>query len=338
MESLGNRIALATISAAAAALALPAGAAALNVYAAASLRDALPALQKGPKYNFAGSNQLQLQIERGAPADLFLSASPKEAQALYRAGRCERPQTFATNRLVILVREGDPSRVRLDLRAAQRRPAALGGQRPACRSATTRGRLLARLRPDADPADEHGRLRAANVGRSLTQGGASVGAMPASSTRPTRVPPAIASTRWRCRAARSRRCATWAASCAARAPTRRERAALLGTSCAAAARPRPCSSATGSGCRRVGDRPARPCTALALGVASSRSSRSRSSRCSSRRRSSDVPGLLGARRRAGRDLGDGRDEPDRQRSDPRPRHAGRVASWRRGASAGARSC
>ena len=63
----------------------------LTVYAASSLRDALPALDDGARYDFGGSNKLQLQIERGAPADLFLSASPKEAQALYRAGRCERP-------------------------------------------------------------------------------------------------------------------------------------------------------------------------------------------------------------------------------------------------------
>ena len=62
-------------------------------------------------YSFGGSNTLQLQIERGAPADLFLSAQPKEAQALYREGRCQRPVTFATNKLVLIVREGDPKRI-----------------------------------------------------------------------------------------------------------------------------------------------------------------------------------------------------------------------------------
>ena len=116
-----------TIAAAAAVLvavlAVPATAAALNVYAAASLREALPALDRSPSYNFAGSNQLQLQIERGGPADLFLSASPEEAQALFRAGRCERPQTFATNRLVIMVPSGNPGGVRsaYSLRSGRRR-------------------------------------------------------------------------------------------------------------------------------------------------------------------------------------------------------------------------
>ena len=63
-------------------LAVPAGAQALTVYAAASLRDAFPKIDGAPTYSFLGSNQLQAQIERGAPADVFASASPNEA------GRC----------------------------------------------------------------------------------------------------------------------------------------------------------------------------------------------------------------------------------------------------------
>src|SRR5688572_19177325 len=95
------------------ALALPTMAhAAPTVYAAASLRQAFPVIAPGPTYSFAGSNTLQLQIQRGAPADVFASASPQEAQALFRAGRCARPVTFATNALAILVPEGNPGRVR----------------------------------------------------------------------------------------------------------------------------------------------------------------------------------------------------------------------------------
>ncbi|MEI2703340.1 MAG: molybdate ABC transporter substrate-binding protein [Baekduia sp.] len=97
------------------ALALAAGAApasAFDVYAATSLREALPALDKRPSYNFAGSNTLQLQIERGAPADLFLSASPQEAQSLYKGGRCTRPVTFATNRIVLIVPKGNPAGIK----------------------------------------------------------------------------------------------------------------------------------------------------------------------------------------------------------------------------------
>jgi len=96
------------------ALLVPAAAAqALNVYAAASLREALPRIAPA-RFNFAGSNQLQLQIERGAPADVFASAEPTEARALFRQGRCTRPVTFATNRLVLVV----PSRNRAGIRSA----------------------------------------------------------------------------------------------------------------------------------------------------------------------------------------------------------------------------
>src|SRR5512146_927998 len=93
------------------ALAAPAPARALDVYAATSLTDVLPRIQHDASYSFGGSNTLQLQIERGAPADLFLSAEPKEAQALYHEGRCRRPVTFATNRIVLIVRQGDPSNI-----------------------------------------------------------------------------------------------------------------------------------------------------------------------------------------------------------------------------------
>src|SRR5215212_8427821 len=69
---------------------------ALNVYAATSLTNAFPALDKGPAYSFGGSSTLKVQIERGAPADVFASASPGEAQALFKEGLCTRPVTFAT--------------------------------------------------------------------------------------------------------------------------------------------------------------------------------------------------------------------------------------------------
>jgi molybdate transport system substrate-binding protein len=100
------------LAVAAVALAAPASASALNVYAATSLANVMPEIKRDASYSFGGSNALQLQIERGAPADLFLSAEPNEAQALYREGRCERPITFATNALVLIVRQGDPKRIR----------------------------------------------------------------------------------------------------------------------------------------------------------------------------------------------------------------------------------
>jgi molybdate transport system substrate-binding protein len=97
--------------AASVALAAPAAAAAVNVYAATSLTNVFPALDKSPRYSFGGSNTLQLQIERGAPADVFASASPQEAQTLFHEGRCTRPVTFAINRLVLLIPNGNPGKV-----------------------------------------------------------------------------------------------------------------------------------------------------------------------------------------------------------------------------------
>ena len=104
-------------------LAVPAGAQALTVYAAASLRDAFPKIDGAPTYSFLGSNQLQAQIERGAPADVFASASPNEAGALFRAGLCTRPVTFATNVVVLITPRGNPSQVRsvYSLRTGSRR-------------------------------------------------------------------------------------------------------------------------------------------------------------------------------------------------------------------------
>lgn len=104
-------------------LAAPAAASALNVYAASSLRDVFTQVDGAATYNFLGSNQLQLQIERGAPADVFASASPQEAQALFAGGHCDRPVTFATNKLALLVPKGNPGHIRsvYSLRTGNRR-------------------------------------------------------------------------------------------------------------------------------------------------------------------------------------------------------------------------
>jgi molybdate transport system substrate-binding protein len=106
-----RRTTLAAVLAVVLALAVPAGAQALTVYAATSLTNVFPAMDKGPTYSFGGSNTLQTQIERGAPADVFASASPTEAQALFRQGLCTRPVTFAINRLVLLIPNSNPGNV-----------------------------------------------------------------------------------------------------------------------------------------------------------------------------------------------------------------------------------
>ena len=46
----------------------------LTVFAAASLTDVLPKIDALPRYGFAGSDILALQIQQGAPADVFAAA------------------------------------------------------------------------------------------------------------------------------------------------------------------------------------------------------------------------------------------------------------------------
>ena len=90
-------------------LAVPTGAQAITVYAAASLRDAFPKIDAAPTYSFLGSNQLQAQIERGAPADVFASASPEYTRTLFRSHLVEAPVAFATNALVLAVPADNPA-------------------------------------------------------------------------------------------------------------------------------------------------------------------------------------------------------------------------------------
>src|SRR5690349_9842278 len=102
----------AVVAAAATAGAAPAApqrpAAGLKVFAAASLTDVFPYLDRSESYSFAGSDTLATQIKLGAPADVFAAASPDAPQALYNAHVVGKPVTFATNRLVVIVPRGNP--------------------------------------------------------------------------------------------------------------------------------------------------------------------------------------------------------------------------------------
>jgi molybdate transport system substrate-binding protein len=90
----------------------------MNVFAASSLTEVLPRIDRRPGYSFGGSNQLAFQIRQGAPADVFASASPEFTRALYREGLVERPRAFASNALVLAVPRSNPSQLRsvFDLR------------------------------------------------------------------------------------------------------------------------------------------------------------------------------------------------------------------------------
>jgi molybdate transport system substrate-binding protein len=84
----------------------------LAIFAAASLTGVFPAIDRGPKFQFAGSDQLAFQITQGAPADVFAAASPKYPEQLYAQGLCSKPAVFATNTVVLIVPRANPARIR----------------------------------------------------------------------------------------------------------------------------------------------------------------------------------------------------------------------------------
>jgi molybdate transport system substrate-binding protein len=81
----------------------------LTVYAAASLTDVLEQLEPDARYNFAGSDELATQLREGAEADIYAAASPKYPGELRAEGIVDEPQTFATNRLVLVVPASNPA-------------------------------------------------------------------------------------------------------------------------------------------------------------------------------------------------------------------------------------
>jgi molybdate transport system substrate-binding protein len=93
----------------------------VEVFAAASLRDAFRDLgavyenaHSGSRldFNFAGSSTLATQIQQGAEADLFASADEPNMQKLVDAGLVDgNPRIFAANRLQIVVGAGNPKHV-----------------------------------------------------------------------------------------------------------------------------------------------------------------------------------------------------------------------------------
>ena len=84
----------------------------LTIYAAASLTEVFRTYDPVQRYSFAGSSGLETQIRNGAPADLFASAAPLNTQRLFRAGIVDRPITFTSNRLVLIVPRSNPAGIR----------------------------------------------------------------------------------------------------------------------------------------------------------------------------------------------------------------------------------
>jgi molybdate transport system substrate-binding protein len=83
----------------------------LDVYAAASLAEVFPEIAPDARYSFAGSDELATQIREGAPADVYASASSRYPQELFEEGLVEKPVTFASNRLVLIVPRANPGAI-----------------------------------------------------------------------------------------------------------------------------------------------------------------------------------------------------------------------------------
>jgi len=92
----------------------------LTVYAAASLREvfqniALIFEKQHPNlkvhFNFAGSQDLRVQIDQGAKVDVFASADWKHMKPLATEGLVVAPTVFARNLPVVVVPKDNPSKV-----------------------------------------------------------------------------------------------------------------------------------------------------------------------------------------------------------------------------------
>ena len=93
---------------------------ALTVFAAASLTDAFTEIGAAfdaahpnvtTTFNFAGSQALRTQIEEGAPADVFASASSKEMETLVTGTfvGADVSQVFLSNKLVVILPVDNPA-------------------------------------------------------------------------------------------------------------------------------------------------------------------------------------------------------------------------------------
>jgi len=92
----------------------------LTVFAAASLTGSFTALGKqfekshpGVKvaFSFGPSSGLAQQIQQGAPAGVFASASPANMDSLVTSGDAKDPKDFATNSMEIAVPPANPGKI-----------------------------------------------------------------------------------------------------------------------------------------------------------------------------------------------------------------------------------
>jgi len=83
----------------------------LTVFAASSLTNAFPKIDRSARFSFAGSNALAAQIKLGAPADVFASANMALPASLNRSRLCSKPVVFARNAIVLIVPRSNPAKI-----------------------------------------------------------------------------------------------------------------------------------------------------------------------------------------------------------------------------------
>ena len=92
----------------------------ITVFAAASLKETFTELGKQfeaahpgdtVKFSFGASSALAEQINSGAPADVFASASPKNMDQVVTPGNASNPQDFAKNVMEVAVPPSNPAKV-----------------------------------------------------------------------------------------------------------------------------------------------------------------------------------------------------------------------------------
>lgn len=95
----------------------------IYVFAASSLTDAFGQMRRdfeaehpgvSVQLNFGGSQALRTQIEQGAPADVYVSASTRDMDMLVQEGFIETKasQILLTNRLVVILPGNNPAGIR----------------------------------------------------------------------------------------------------------------------------------------------------------------------------------------------------------------------------------
>jgi molybdate transport system substrate-binding protein len=107
----------------------------LTVFAASSLCEVFQAIaqtceKQHPnlkiRFNFAGSQDLRVQIEQGAKVDVFASADWKHMKTLATQGLVAEPAVFARNLPVVVVPKSNPAKVRAFADLAKVTPLVVG--------------------------------------------------------------------------------------------------------------------------------------------------------------------------------------------------------------------